>query len=206
MGGGGGSACAPVRRWGRLTILWFSISPLAAPAFASWIGPPPAMTTLHARPKPHVIHHREVLRSAEAAVATTRSQSPTSSSSAPVVGGVWSELGPKPIAAPSSPEGEVAGRVTSLAVDPTNAAVVYAGTADGGVWKTTNGTSSSPTWTPLTDTQATLAIGALAIDPNNTGTIYAGTGEPNKCQDCLPGQGVLKSTDEIGRASCRERV
>jgi len=61
--------------------------------------------------------------------------------------------------------------------------------------KTTNGTSSSPTWTPLTDAQATLAIGALAIDPNNSGTIYAATGEPNKCQDCLPGQGVLKSTD-----------
>src|SRR5207302_1467717 len=110
-----------------------------------------------------------------------------------VLGGVWSELGPKPIAAPSIPEGEVAGRITALAIDPTNADVVYAGTADGGVWKTTNGTSSSATWTPLTDSQVTLAIGALAIDPTNATTIYAGTGEPNKCQDCLPSQGVLKS-------------
>ena len=112
-----------------------------------------------------------------------------------MLGGAWSELGPKPIAAPSTPEGEVAGRVTALAVDPTNAAVVYAGTADGGVWKTTNATGSTPSWTPLTDSQVTLAIGALAVDPNNPSTIYAGTGEPNKCQDCLPSQGVLKSVD-----------
>ena len=41
-----------------------------------------------------------------------------------------------------------------------------------------------------------MVIGAIAVDwltiPE---TVYAGTGEGNGCQDCLPGQGVLKSID-----------
>jgi len=40
------------------------------------------------------------------------------------------------------------GRTTALAIDPTNTQVIYAGAAEGGVWKTTNG---GTTWTPLTD-------------------------------------------------------
>ncbi len=50
--------------------------------------------------------------------------------------------------------GRVAGRMTALAVDgPT----LYAGAADGGVWKKT-GTGA---WQPLTDDAPTLSIGAL---------------------------------------------
>jgi photosystem II stability/assembly factor-like uncharacterized protein len=60
------------------------------------------------------------------------------------------------------------------------------------VWKTTDG---GQTWTPLTDFQASLAIGAVAIDPNNSSTIYAGTGEDNYSVDSYYGQGLLKSTD-----------
>src|SRR5205814_78449 len=74
----------------------------------------------------------------------------------------------------------------------------YAGTADGGVWKTTNGTSASAAWTPTSDSQVTLAIGAVAVDPNNPSIVYAGTGEANNCYDCLTSQGVLKSNDGGG--------
>ncbi len=60
--------------------------------------------------------------------------------------------------------GVVGGRVTALALamDPTTAGTIYAGTALGGIWKTTDG---GQTWAPKTDNQASLAIGALAIDP-----------------------------------------
>src|SRR5438132_955897 len=101
----------------------------------------------------------------------------------------WTSLGPQPIQGLST-FGPSSGRVTALA---TNGSTVYAGTADGGVWKSTD---SGQNWAPLTDTQPTLAIGALAVDWSVTPqTIYAGTGESNRCQDCLPSQGVLKSTD-----------
>jgi hypothetical protein len=104
-------------------------------------------------------------------------------------GGTWQFAGPQPIA---GDYGSASGRVTSLAVDPTSSAIVYAGTAGGGVWKTSD---SGTTWTPLTDNQATLSIGAVAVDPNNHLTVFAGTGEANRSIDSQAGEGVLKSTD-----------
>jgi photosystem II stability/assembly factor-like uncharacterized protein len=114
----------------------------------------------------------------------------------PSVTSAWTLVGPEPTipllseAFAGSPN--VSGRVTALAVDPTNASIIYAGGADGGVWKTTNGGTN---WTPLTDTQVSLAIGAFAIDPSNHLNIYAGTGEDNNNQDGYTGAGILKSTD-----------
>jgi photosystem II stability/assembly factor-like uncharacterized protein len=55
--------------------------------------------------------------------------------------------------------------ISSLAVDPTNAAVVYAGT--NGVFKTQD---SGATWTNVLD----KGVGYLAIDPSATSTLYAG--------------------------------
>jgi hypothetical protein len=52
---------------------------------------------------------------------------------------------------------------------------VYAGAADGGVWKTTD---SGQSWMPKMHDELSLAIGALALDPNAAQTVYAGTGEP----------------------------
>jgi hypothetical protein len=103
--------------------------------------------------------------------------------------GTWSPLGPQPISALAT-YGASAGRITALAA---KGSVVYAGSADGGVWKSTNNGSD---WTPLTDSEVTLAIGAIAVDWTTTPeTVYVGTGEANHCQDCLPSQGVLKSVD-----------
>ncbi len=84
------------------------------------------------------------------------------------------------------------GRVTALAIDPTNANTVYAGGAYGGIWKTTDGGN---TWTALTDAQASLATGSIAIDPSNHNAIYVGTGEANNAGDSYYGAGILKSTD-----------
>jgi photosystem II stability/assembly factor-like uncharacterized protein len=107
----------------------------------------------------------------------------------PELGATWQEIGPQP----ANTFGLVnSGRVAAVAVDPTNNDVVYAGAAQGGIWKTTDGGN---TWTPLTDTQASLAIGSIAIDPENHLTIYVGTGELNNSGDSYYGAGILKSTD-----------
>ncbi|MCX7853563.1 MAG: YCF48-related protein, partial [Caldilineales bacterium] len=100
---------------------------------------------------------------------------------APIVGG---NLGAYPI--------DSAGRTTALLIHPQNPDIVYAGGAQGGLWKTTNGGIS---WTPLTDGQASLAIGSLAFAPNNPNTLYVGTGEPHYSADSYYGAGLLRSTD-----------
>jgi photosystem II stability/assembly factor-like uncharacterized protein len=115
---------------------------------------------------------------------------------APVPGASnWTQLGPNAI-----PKGQtygggrvlVTGRVTAIAVDPTDRDRLFVGTAQGGVWRSTD---RGDQWQAMTDNAASLAIGALTIDPNNHQTIYAGSGEANFSQDSYYGAGILKSTD-----------
>jgi len=135
----------------------------------------------------HPIRHQPALSQA---IGGTRQAQAATPAAAPV-GVSWSSLGPRPITGLST-YGNSAGRVTALAAKPSGS-IVYAGTADGGVWKSND---NGATWNAMTDGQATLAIGAIAVDwTTSPETVYAGTGEANKCQDCLPSQGVLKSTD-----------
>ncbi|MFI5110757.1 MAG: tail fiber domain-containing protein, partial [Terriglobales bacterium] len=105
----------------------------------------------------------------------------------------WTLIGPQPTTGAVF-GGTTSGRVTAIAVDTTDATgnTLYIGGAEGGVWRTTNGGTS---WTPLTDTQFSLAIGSLAVDPNNHLNIYAGTGEENFNLDGYYGGGLLKSTN-----------
>jgi uncharacterized repeat protein (TIGR01451 family) len=110
-------------------------------------------------------------------------------SSAAISSARWTLIGPEPTDTRSLYP-IVAGRITALAVDPTNPSVVYAGAAEGGVWKTTDG---GVHWTPLTDAQPSLAVGSIAIDPSNHSTIYVGTGEENYNSDAYYGAGILKS-------------
>ena len=99
----------------------------------------------------------------------------------------WDELGPAPII-----NGDYTGRVSAVACSPTDPNRYFAGGADGGVWRTTDGGSS---WTPLTDHMPTSAMGALALDPLNENIIYAGTGEANYANHSRYGLGLYKSTD-----------
>jgi uncharacterized protein (TIGR03437 family) len=112
---------------------------------------------------------------------------------------LWAAIGPQPIAngfSFGSPRFATAGRVSAIALDPrydgVNNQTVYVGGAQGGVWKSTD---NGANWTPLTDGQPSLAIGAIAVDPNNPNVIYAGTGESSGCALCYYGAGLLKSTD-----------
>ncbi len=94
----------------------------------------------------------------------------------------------------SSPNAD-GGRIRTVAIHPTNPSIVYAGSASGGVWRTTNG---GATWLPLTDNQCSLNTGSIAIDPVNPNIVYVGTGEPAQSNGC----GLLRSFD--GGASWTE--
>jgi hypothetical protein len=112
----------------------------------------------------------------------------------------WTALGPAPIANGQDPgNGPVSGRITGLATDPNNANIMYAATAGGGVWKTTDGGQS---WSPETDHLFTAAgqplpefMGAIAVAPTNSQIIYAGMGEANNNPDGFYGNGILVSID-----------
>jgi hypothetical protein len=101
----------------------------------------------------------------------------------------WTPLGPAPLTNGAAAN---SGRVNSIAVDPSNPRTIYIGAAAGGVWKTANGGAS---WTPLTDSQCSLAMGSVVVDPVNPQIVYAGTGEENFSQDSYYGCGVLRSSD-----------
>ncbi|MCA9952474.1 MAG: proprotein convertase P-domain-containing protein, partial [Anaerolineales bacterium] len=84
-----------------------------------------------------------------------------------IEGGTWLAQGPGPSTngqVENIPNGEVAGAVHTIAAHPTNPDILYAGGTNGGIWKTTNATSSSPHWIPLTDDKQSLSIGALEFD------------------------------------------
>lgn len=86
----------------------------------------------------------------------------------------------------------IEGRITVSVLHPTNPQIVYVGTANGGVWKSTN---FCQTWTSVFDNQNTSSIGSLAIDPSNGEIIYCGTGEANSLRSYYPGTGMYKSTN-----------
>jgi Abnormal spindle-like microcephaly-assoc'd, ASPM-SPD-2-Hydin len=118
----------------------------------------------------------------------------------------WQPLGPTAVATPNF--GLVTGRVSSLALDPSDPTGnrLFVGTTGGGVWAASNAgtsTTSSIEFTPLTDsvaalggaTEASISIGALTVQPGETGVILAGTGDPNDALDSYYGAGILRSTD-----------
>jgi hypothetical protein len=109
----------------------------------------------------------------------------------------WVAQGPGPIVngqdeGISSPQGSnpVAGSIEAVAPLVTtpnyagDANVIYVATTNGGVWKTTNATAATPTWTPLTDSgqfnngglPAGMSLNSIAISPLDANTIFVGAG------------------------------
>lgn len=102
----------------------------------------------------------------------------------------WTPLGPDPIPnGQTSPSTAVSGRTIAIAVHPTNPNIVYVGTAQGGLYRSTNGGAN---WTPIMDGAQSLAIGSIAISPSQPETVYVGTGEPNFSLDSYFGVGVYR--------------
>ncbi len=110
-----------------------------------------------------------------------------------VQGDQWVGIGPAPvIIQQSTPTLPASGRVADVAVNPGNSNHWLIGAAQGGVWETRD---AGATWTPKTDDQASLAMGAIAFAPSDTNIIYAGTGEGVSSTDAYAGLGLLKSTN-----------
>lgn len=88
--------------------------------------------------------------------------------------------------------GGMSGRVTSIDVVHANTDIMYAGTASGGLWKSTSGGIK---WVPIFDNEATASIGAVAVQQSNPSVIWVGTGEGNPRNSLNGGYGIYKSLD-----------
>ena len=97
----------------------------------------------------------------------------------------WTPIGPAPV------NGPFAGRIDVAAADPSNSNVMYLGANNGGIWKTTNWSDPSPTWTPITDKPQILSIAIhehdLIVFPGNSNIVLAAAAGP--------GGGILRSDD-----------
>lgn len=111
-----------------------------------------------------------------------RNQILTPATKAPDLGSTWVNEGP----------GNIGGRFNALAMSPTDNDIIYAGAANGGIFKTMDGGSN---WTPIFDDHAYLAIGEIELDPNDENTLWVGTGDKNFGGGSHLGNGVYKSTD-----------
>ena len=83
------------------------------------------------------------------------------------------------------------GRVTDLAVSPTDPSHFYVAYASGGLWKTTNNGNS---FSPLFDDEIVMTIGDIAVNWEKN-IIWVGTGENNSSRSSYSGVGMFKSTD-----------
>ena len=104
-------------------------------------------------------------------------------------GNLWTPVGPEGFDTTQTAWGRQSGRVRAMAIDPSNSNRLYLGVATGGLWRSEDAGGS---WTPLTDAQPSLAVGAVAVAASDPQVIYVGTGEGN---GQYYGVGILKSTD-----------
>lgn len=84
------------------------------------------------------------------------------------------------------------GRILDIESPPDDPAVIYLGTADGGIFKSVN---NGTTWEPIFDGVAQGSIGDIAIAPSDSKILYVGTGENTSTRSAHYGNGVFKSVD-----------
>ena len=87
------------------------------------------------------------------------------------------------------PEGN---RVSAVAGVPGDPLVYYAGSASGGIFKTSDGGAS---WQPIFDSQQVHSIGDIAVAPSDPNVVWAGSGEACIRSHISVGEGIFKSTD-----------
>ena len=99
----------------------------------------------------------------------------------PLGGLTWNSVGPS----------NIGGRITSLALHPTDQNVIYAGAAAGGLWKSTD---AGVSWTNVFNEAP--PIGSTLLHPTDPNVVFVGTGEANPAGVATyPGNGLWKSTD-----------
>ena len=96
--------------------------------------------------------------------------------------------------------GNVTGRITGLAAD--DSGHVYAGAANGGVWRSSTGGGN---WTPISGALPAQSTGDLELD--GAGRLWYGTGEASTASDNFTGAGVfVLSNPQWGQFSFFNRV
>lgn len=86
----------------------------------------------------------------------------------------------------------MSGRINDLENHPTNARIIYTGTAGGGVWKSNDG---GATFNPIFD-EHVQSIGVVKLDPKDPdNVIWVGTGETWTRNSVSVGDGLYKSVD-----------
>ncbi len=100
----------------------------------------------------------------------------------------WTPIGPK----------NFGGRTISLGFHPTNPDIIFAGSASGGLWKTTTGGKGVNAWEYIPTGFPVLGVGAIAIHPSNPDIIYIGTGELYNYDDTGIGYSVRTTRGSYG--------
>jgi len=86
----------------------------------------------------------------------------------------------------------MSGRITAIDAVDADPSIIYAGSASGGLWKSTSGGIN---WEPIFDDQKVHSIGAISIYQKNPNVIWVGTGEGNPRNSLSLGYGVYRSLD-----------
>ncbi|TDQ19201.1 photosystem II stability/assembly factor-like uncharacterized protein [Algoriphagus boseongensis] len=86
----------------------------------------------------------------------------------------------------------MSGRITAIDAVAENPNIIYAGSASGGLWKSTSGGIK---WEPIFDNERVHSIGAISIYQKNPNVIWVGTGEGNPRNSLNMGYGVYRSLD-----------
>src|SRR5688572_21367731 len=121
--------------------------------------------------------------------------------SLPVTGGTWVSEGPSPTIGGQTEgitDGPVIGAIQTLIAHPEDEDILWIGSVNGGIWKTTDATNASPAWTAMGDAFSSLSIGAMNLDPTDEtfNTIVAGFGRFSSFASVGgPRNGLLYTTD-----------
>jgi hypothetical protein len=99
----------------------------------------------------------------------------------------WTSLGPA----------NIAGRMLCLAFHPTDSLVLWAGSASGGLWKTTTGGLGANAWKRVKTGFPVLGVASIAVAPDGR-TIYIGTGEVYGYRNSVGGQGIRTQRGSYG--------
>ncbi len=97
---------------------------------------------------------------------------------------VWDTMGPI----------NIGGRTLALAIHPDNPDTMFAGSASGGLWKTTSAGVGLNAWEYVRTGFPVLGVAAIVMNPNNPDEMYIGTGESYGSSTLMPGVGPIRTT------------